>query len=279
MVVKLMSVVIDQAFMENLSGRTAVVTGGGSGIGRAICFALSAEGMQVVVADREARRAERVAAEIEATGHKAIAVTCDVADQTSVDALAAQAYEELGPVSLLCNNAGILQMGPVADASLDDWHWLFSVNLFGVVHGCRAFVPRMRAQAEPAHIVNTSSLSGIFAVPALGVYTAAKYAVVALSETLRVEEAHNGIGVSVLCPGPTPSRIGETARIDRNMPPQFTEGDADLTYLGMREPAQVAACLVEAVKANRLYAFSHAPGRIAAEKRFNATLEDFSFAP
>jgi len=263
--------------MEQLSGLTALVTGGGAGIGRSICLAFANEGMNVVVADREEERAREVAAEVEGTGVKALALTCDVGDAASVEAMADKAYEAFGAVNVLVNNAGILQMGPVADAPQEDWDWLFHVNLWGVVNGVRTFVPRMRAQGSPAHIVNTSSLSGVFAVPGLGVYTAAKYGVMAICETLRDELKPEGIGVSVLCPGPTRSRIGETARITGLE--RVSREEADLGYLGYKEPDWVAAQVVAGVKANRLYIFSHKNGRITTEKRFNEMLEAFDVLP
>jgi NAD(P)-dependent dehydrogenase (short-subunit alcohol dehydrogenase family) len=168
----------------------------------------------------------------------------------------------------------------VALAPPDDWDWLFRVNLWGVVNVLRAFVPRMRAQGEGLrHIVNTASLSGIFAVPGLGVYTASKYAIVGISETLRDELKRDGIGVSVLCPGPTPSRIGETARTTTEAGRAVFEDAGQFNFLETRTVEQVAACVHDGVLANRLYIFSHKPGRIAAQRRFNEILADFDAAP
>src|SRR5438105_1966786 len=141
--------------MDQLRGRTALVTGGGSGIGRALCGVWADEGMNVVVADVEEGRAKEVATELRASGAHALPVQCDVSQPDSVKALADAAYGEFGSVNVLCNNAGVVQFGPVCDAPLEDWEWLFAVNLWGVVHCIREFVPRMRAQSDPAHIVNT----------------------------------------------------------------------------------------------------------------------------
>lgn len=266
--------------MKELEGRTALVTGGGAGIGRAMCKVWADAGMNVVVADIDGSRAREVAEEIGSGTVRSLPVECDVSQPGSVKDLADAAYEELGAVHVLCNNAGVVQFGPVADASLDDWEWLFAVNFWGVVHCIREFVPRLRAQGSPAHIVNTSSLSGVFAVPLLGVYTAAKYGVMAISETLRMELADEGIGVSVLCPGPTTSRIGETARL--SLPAGKTFRDypgADLSYLGTREADEVAGCVKRAVLEDRFYVFSHRPGRTTTEKRFQEMLRDFDAAP
>lgn len=262
--------------MQQLAGKTAVVTGGGAGIGRGLCLGFAGEGMNVVVVDREADRAREVAAEVEAAGAKALAQTCDVADAAAVEALKAAAVARFGSVDVLCNNAGVVQFGPVAEAPQEDWDWLFRVNVWGVVNCIRTFVPQMRAQGS-GHIVNTASLSGVFAVPGLGVYTASKYAVMGISETLRQEEAEHGIGVSVLCPGPVHSRIGESARRRGGIERMGTmEG---LPRLGWREPADAARVVIEGIKANRPYIYTHAEGRAGAEQRFKAMLEDFQHAP
>jgi NAD(P)-dependent dehydrogenase (short-subunit alcohol dehydrogenase family) len=262
--------------METLKGKTAVVTGGGAGIGRGLCLGFAGEGMNVVVVDREADRAHAVAAEVEAAGAKALAQACDVSDAAAVEALKDAVVARFGSADVLCNNAGVVQFGPAAEAPQEDWEWVFRVNVWGVVNGVRSFTPQMRAQGG-GHIVNTASLSGIFAVPGLGVYTASKYAVMGLSETLRLELAADNIGVSVLCPGPVRSRIGETARrrdgIERM-------GVIDgLPRLGWREPADAARVVIAGIKANRPYIYTHAKGAAGTEMRFKAMLEDFATAP
>ena len=260
----------------DLKGLTALVTGGGSGIGQAMCMTWARAGMNVVVADVLAERAEETAKAVEATGVRALAAPTDVGDARSVEALAERAYGAFGQVNVVCNNAGVVQFGPVALAPQDDWDWLFRVNLWGVVNVVRTFVPRMRAQGEGfRHIVNTASLSGIFAVPGLGVYTASKYAVVGVSETLRDELKKDGIGVSVLCPGPTPSRIGETARTTTEPGKRPFEDAGQFNFLETRTADEVAASVKAGVLANRLYIFSHPNGRKAAERRFGEMLGDF----
>ncbi len=268
--------------MQDLHGKTAVITGGGAGIGRAMCTTLADEGMNVVIVDREEDRAREVAEELKTKNVGTLALSCDVSDAKAVEAMADAVYRQFGVCNVLCNNAGVVQFGPVAEAPQEHWDWLFKVNLWGVVNCIRTFVPRMKAQGSPGHIVNTSSLSGTFAVPGLGVYTASKYAVMGISETLRMELKNDDIGVSVLCPGPTPSRIGETAKSTfQPGEPMFdvSDEDADLRYLGSREASVVAGCVRDGIKANRLYIFSHSTGQIAVKKRFEQMLEDFKVAP
>ncbi|MYI82517.1 MAG: SDR family NAD(P)-dependent oxidoreductase, partial [Chloroflexi bacterium] len=143
--------------VEQLEGKVAVVTGGGSGIGEGIATACADAGMRVVIADIEADAAERVANALREGGAESIAVQTDVTDPDALDALADEAYAAFGAVHLLCNNAGVISVGEIASTTPADWQWLFGVNLFGVVHGIQAFVPRMREQGGEAHIVNTGS--------------------------------------------------------------------------------------------------------------------------
>jgi NAD(P)-dependent dehydrogenase (short-subunit alcohol dehydrogenase family) len=259
--------------LEQLTGKTAVVTGGGAGIGRSLCLAFAAEGMNVVVVDRETERALQVAAEVEATGVGVMAQTCDVSDGHAVERLKDTAFAAFGEVNILCNNAGVVQSGPLAEAPQEDWDWVFKVNLWGVVNGIRSFVPEMKRQGG-GHVVNSASLSGLFALAGFGVYTASKYAVVAISETLRMELASHGIGVSVLCPGPVRTRIDETTRtrgfVERNL-------DGGPPLLGYREPQDAAHAVIAGIKANRQYIYTHGDGAIGTEMRFQAMLADFAF--
>ena len=262
--------------MDQLAGKTAVVTGGGAGIGRGLCLGFAGEGMNVVVVDRDADRAREVTAEIDATGAKALAQTCDVADQAAVDRVRDAALAAFGSVDVLCNNAGVVQFGPVAEAPQEDWDCLFAVNVWGVVNVIRSFTPQMRKQGA-GHIVNTASLSGTFAVPGLGVYTASKYAVMGISETLRQELKGDGIGVSVLCPGPVRSRINEAARNRGGL--ERMGAIEGLPRLGWREPADAARVVIAGIKANRQYIFTHAKGEAGVEMRFKEMIADFAVAP
>ncbi len=189
--------------MTDIEGSVAVITGGASGVGRAIALECARQGARgVVVADIEAAPAEEAAAEIRAAGGTAIAVQAEVAERASVEALAQRAYGEYGEVNLLFNNAGVSKRTPLAEAPVEDWDWLLAVDLWGPLHGIYAFVPRMREQDGPAHIVNTASVSGLVARPNRnGIYTSVKHALVGLTNVLRDELEPEGIVVSCWCPG------------------------------------------------------------------------------
>jgi NAD(P)-dependent dehydrogenase (short-subunit alcohol dehydrogenase family) len=271
--------------------RVAVVTGGGSGIGLALCEALVAEGSSVVVADLDEGAARTVAERLRHGGGAAEAVAVDVADPASVDALAAETMARFGRVDLVCNNAGVSTFNLFADQTLDDWHWVFDVDLWGVVHGIRSFLPILQQQGGPAHIVNTSSMGGLMGgVPFIAPYAAAKAAVVSLSETLRVELAMQGspIRVSVLCPGSTVSNVMESERArpsDRGRE-QRTE-DAEGMRLAIKStftgpdglPAEaVAARTLEAVRDGRFWILSHPSEKPIVQHRVDEILGSFPAA-
>ncbi len=177
----------------------AVITGAASGLGRAIALQLARTGGRVLVADVAMDRARETAADIERAGGQAAVVECDVGDAAQVAALADEAERRWGGTDLLVNNAGVACAGPVGDIKLDDWQWCLRINLWGVVHGCHAFVPRMKAQ-RGGFILNVASSAGIASFPEMGPYNVSKAGVISLTETLQGELAPYGIGVSVLCP-------------------------------------------------------------------------------
>ena len=185
------------------SGRVAVVTGAASGIGRALAEAFVAVGSAVVVVDLDGHEAEAVAERLRLDGGAALAVTVDVSDPASVQQLATITVDRFGRVDVLCNNAGVSTFNLLQDQTLDDWHWVFNVNMWGVVHGLASFMPVMRAESTPSHIVNTASMGGLMSgVPFIGPYAAIENRRRVDSETLRQECSAHGlpIGVSVLCP-------------------------------------------------------------------------------
>lgn len=266
--------------MEDLAGKVAVVTGAGSGIGRGIAHALADRGCHIVAADIEVAAAETVAAELRRKGVRALAVQVDVADAASVGALAERAFAEFGAVQVLCNNAGVFIDGPLLETQPEEWAWLIAVNLMGVVNGLRAFLPRMRRQGEAAHIVNTGSISGLYPTPNQGAYSASKYAVVGLSERLRVELEPDAIGVSVLCPSGVATRITESRR---NRQAAF--GGAGETHplppaptsrTGRMDPFDVGRLVVAGIRENRLYIHTHLNVKGWIEERFNHILADFA---
>ena len=274
--------------MRELNGKVAVVTGGGSGIGRAMALAFADEGMDVAIGDIEAGPAEAVAGEVRAKGRRAIAVVCDVADVASVRALAAAAKAELGGAHVVCNNAGVVANSPTAQMSDTDWSWVLGVDLDGVVNGIQAFLPGLVEQGE-GHIVNTSSMAGLIPLAAPGIisYTAAKYGVMGITETLHGELDGTGVGASVLCPGIVNTRIGESARnrpdADAAPPPPRAESPPDAEpprIIGGEpiEPEVVARRVVEAVKGNELYIVTHPETRGPVEERFAAILAAYDRA-
>lgn len=195
--------------LPELRGKVAVVTGGASGIGKGIATQLVAEGMRVIIADIERDALDKTAGEIGATG-----VPADVSDAASVEALARTAQELYGTVHVVCNNAGIGPMAAIKDLTMDDWHWILGVNLYGVIHGVHVFLPILRANPDGGHIVNTASMAGLVAPPRIGSYAVAKYGVVALTEVLAAELAaeNSKVGASVLCPGTVRTNIGTSSR-------------------------------------------------------------------
>lgn len=200
--------------MQELSGRVAVVTGAASGLGLAMANRFCDEGMHVVMADIEDEPLQASAAALRARGCDVTAVRTDVSRGEDLERLAEQAFAIGGATHLLCNNAGVVKSGRTWSLTLDDWNWVLDVDLWGVVHGIRAFVPRMLSQGAPAHIVNTASVAGLLPMPNLAAYAAAKSAVVSVSEALQLDLEAEGapIGVSVLCPGWVPTRILESER-------------------------------------------------------------------
>jgi NAD(P)-dependent dehydrogenase (short-subunit alcohol dehydrogenase family) len=176
-----------------------VITGGGSGLGRALALDYAREGCSVAVLDREGASAEAVAGEVEAAGGKALPIACDVTDPEAVEAAAIAIQRGWRGVDVLVNNAGIAGSGTVVDTPEEDWRRIMDVNLFGVVTVCRAFVPGM-ASARAGRVINIASAAGFVSPPGVAAYNVSKAAVISLSETLRVELAAHGVGVSVACP-------------------------------------------------------------------------------
>jgi NAD(P)-dependent dehydrogenase (short-subunit alcohol dehydrogenase family) len=244
------------------SGQVAVVTGGASGIGRGMVDAFAARGLTVVLADVEVSALDAAVAELTESGVTAIGVPVDVRDADQVQELADRVLTDLGRVDVVCNNADVVTARlPVWAQSAEDWRWIVDVNLMGVANGIRAFVPAM-VECGRGHVVNTSSIAGLSTIPGggQGAYSATKHAVVGLSETLRIELdlVAPEVGVTVLCPGPVPSRIHDAARNRPMQPgvPDEVEGLPTPDFALALEP--VAASVVgeqvaDAVEAGLLY--------------------------
>jgi NAD(P)-dependent dehydrogenase (short-subunit alcohol dehydrogenase family) len=202
--------------MEDLVGKTAVITGAASGIGRAMAHRFGAEGMRLMVADIEAEPLAVVTAELTDQGFDVASFELDVRDLEQIKALELATRERFGNVHLLCNNAGVGSGGPVAGLDdLEHWRWTIDINLWGVIYGCKVFLPAMIAHGEPAHVVNTASMAGHVATPFMGAYNVSKYGVVALSETLtrELQQAGASVGVSVLCPAFVQTEIANSSRL------------------------------------------------------------------
>jgi NAD(P)-dependent dehydrogenase (short-subunit alcohol dehydrogenase family) len=260
--------------MESLSNRVAVITGAASGIGAGIARACAEQGMRVVLADIEFDAAKRVAEEIEASGASAHAVRTDVSRPEDLEALADESFERFGAVHLLCNNAGVAQGGTLHELRPEDWQWTLGVNLYGVIHGCRAFVPRWLERGEEAHIVNTASVGGFLSGPVLGMYSTSKFAVVAYSEALAQELAEHRIGVSVLCPGWTDTNLSNASR---NRPSTLGTAPDGLEMItpGMAEgmqPLEVGRHVLRGVRENALYVFTHPEFQPLIAERFEKVL-------
>ena len=255
--------------MKDFNGKTAVVTGAASGISKALSLAFAARGAKVVLADVEANALEAARADVEAAGTEAIAVTTDVTDEGQVQALADAAWDRFGAVHVVCNNAGVLIRGNMLDAERKDWEWIMGVNVWGVINGVRAFVPRMRGSGEEGHIVNTASEAGHFAGDGYGVYNTSKFAVVGLTESLARDLRNTRIGVSMLCPGQV-----ETGIFTNTNRPEDYQKDAEDAPMDRRvaenvmEPDDVAAKVIAGIEAGALYVFSHEDeARLLIDKR------------
>jgi NAD(P)-dependent dehydrogenase (short-subunit alcohol dehydrogenase family) len=264
--------------MDTLQDKVAVVTGAANGIGRGIARALAARGCAVVAADVDVGGAEAVAREVAGRGVRSLAVRCDVTEPAALEALAERAWSELGRVDVLCNNAGVGTTNLVTDTSANDVQWIFAVNVFGVLHGCAAFVPRFRAAGRPAHILNTGSEHSLgVPFPGMGVYTASKHAVLGLSDVLRRELAGFEIGVSVLCPAVVRTEIWNAGRTRAERfggPVQSPEQFRLFMEAGM-DPDEVGRIAVAGIERNDFLILTHPEVRAIAEERARAVLGAF----
>jgi NAD(P)-dependent dehydrogenase (short-subunit alcohol dehydrogenase family) len=299
--------------MKDFEGKVAVVTGSASGLGRGMAIRFAQEGMTVVVADNRFAEAEAVAAEIEQGGGRAVPIEVDVTQRESVFGLADRVDSELGGLSVLVNNAGVVSYSPVREPEELGWRWIVDVNLFGVVHGLQAFVPRMLESGREGHVVNTASLAGVVgggatehnrirvgnekpkALGAMYGYMATKHGVVAISESLAREMSGTPIGVSVLCP----SHHEDTGIFDnsaRHRPDDYggpmtqeevqatmgrTDQERDEAYehrVQFRYSSECAARVVRGIREGHFYIFTHPETRIAIEKRYAEMIAAFDDA-
>jgi len=264
----------------DIRDKVAVITGAASGIGRELAIACAREGAKLVLADIDEKGLAETAGLVKVEN---ITVRCDVSKPESLENLAGQTYKKFGAAHLVFNNAGVAVVGPAWTATLDDWKWVLDINLMGVVHGIRAFVPRMLKQGGEGHIVNTASMAGMISVPGSAVYCVSKHGVVTLSECLHhdLRMAKSKIGVSVLCPSFVPTGIGDSARNrpaelgDVNpMAAPFEAAVKQAVASGRLTAADVSNITIDAIKANRFYVLPHQKAKLAIESRFRDILDE-----
>lgn len=269
--------------MEQLTGKTAVVTGASSGMGKAFALRFAAAGMNVAVADVDEVGLRLVADEIRASGVKAISVQTDVRSEADVQRLADTAIAEFGRVNVVCNNAGVagrvLGSGQV---DLADWHWVMDVNFWGVVHGHKVFLPHLLEHGD-GHIVNTASMAGHF--PGHSAYAASKWAVVGISEGLfhQLKETGSTVGISCLCPGWVATNIASSARnrpesVSPGVQPELSPAD-EARYAMVTElirnglaPEHVADLVHDAVVSSSFWIFTHPDMVASLQNRYTAVL-------
>jgi NAD(P)-dependent dehydrogenase (short-subunit alcohol dehydrogenase family) len=263
---------------------TAIVIGGGGGIGRGTALGLASRGVRCVIADIELDSAQAVAAELVAGGTDALAVRVDATDVDSLAELAERAEARFGPVHVLSNNVGVIVDVPLLEATEQQWGWVVEFNLMTIVRACSVIVPRIRAHGGGGHVVNTASMAALFASTPqqvggvrLGLYTTTKHAILGYSETLRGELAPDGIGVSCLCPGMVDSNLLATSL--RNRPERYggAEQAGDTTGLipGAMAQEDVGPYVVAGIEGDRLHILTH-PGesRAIVEARAAALAAD-----
>ncbi|HUF19489.1 MAG TPA: SDR family oxidoreductase [Burkholderiales bacterium] len=271
--------------MKIFKDRVAVVTGGASGLGRAMAWRFAHEGMKIVLADIEKDSLDKTEAEFREAGFTAIGVRCDVSKGAEVEALAEKTLRDFGAVHVLCNNAGVAPGGLLWEQTEKDWEWAMGVNVWGVIHGARVFTPIMLKQGDEGHIVNTASVAGLLSLPGMGVYCLTKHAVVTLSECLHhdLAEHTDKLRCSVLCPAFVPTRISDS---ERNRPallrdpekPKSAEDVAREEQLrhavqsGKISAEQVADLVFEAVRDSRFYILPHQKIKPAIETRLQDIL-------
>ena len=265
----------------------AVITGAASGIGRGLAERFAAEGMKVVLADVEEASLVKLEADLKAKGATVLTVKADVSNAAEVENLAERTLDAFGAVHILCNNAGVVCSRPVWEHTLADWEWVLGVNLWGVIHGIRAFVPRMLAQGDACHIVNTASILGLVGGSGEGIYKVSKHGVVVLSETLADELAQKGanIQVHVLCPGWVRTGILDSVRNrpDTLRNPGETERPEAPSIGGSRNtraemeaglsPADVAEHVYNAIQNGTFYIHTHPEHKAWIRERMARILE------
>ncbi|UPJ52820.1 SDR family NAD(P)-dependent oxidoreductase [Bradyrhizobium sp. 200] len=269
--------------MREFAGKTAFVTGGAAGIGLALGRAFAQSGMKVMLADIETDALQAAVKSLQEISPDISGTICDVADAESVERAAQASFEAFGRVHVVCNNAGVAAGGGIDHISLESWRWVIDVNLMGVLHGVKSFLPHIRAHGEGGYIVNTASMAGMKDGMGFGSYAASKFAVVTMSEGLALQLKPLGIGVSVLCPSfvrtgigesgrNRPERYGPTQPLDPASPAAAVVAEIARQIEAGLDPASVAARVLTAIREEELYVFTHPGMRAEVEPRFSAIL-------
>jgi NAD(P)-dependent dehydrogenase (short-subunit alcohol dehydrogenase family) len=272
--------------MKEFKDRVALVTGAASGIGFALADRFASVGMKVVLADLEGPALEAAERTLREKGAPVLAVRMDVSKAGDVEELAERAYAQFGAVHVLCNNAGVGVGGLSWEHSIEDWQWVLGVNLWGVIHGIRTFLPRMLAQGTEGHVVNTASVAGLISTPFMSVYQVTKHAVLTLTESLKMELDLSSakIGASVLCPGFVATGISDS---ERNRPahlatsraPSETPQQSVIRDLARQQvaaglkPAEVAEMVLESIRDDRFYVLTHPRFKKLIRLRMESILE------
>jgi len=249
--------------LSELYGRVAVITGAAGGLGLAMAQQCLAQGMRVALIDCQAPRLEKATADLSDAADRLMTIHCDVADWNAMQSAAEQLRQRWGGAQLLVNNAGVAASGPLLDCPVDDWQWMFGVNVMGVVHGCKAFIPDMLASGAPGQVVNVASVAGLLSPPGLSIYSASKHAVVGLSESLHHELAlqQAAVGVSLLCPGWVRTGIGTSGVGHGNREGTLGRELAAALFRAISgagtTPEQVAIAMLDAVRTGRFWVLTH----------------------
>jgi NADP-dependent 3-hydroxy acid dehydrogenase YdfG len=237
--------------IKDFRDKVVVITGAGSGIGKATAIAFVAEGADVVITDIHEDRLLEVAGEISAKAGRILTRKVDVADRSQVKDLADFVIREKGRVDILCNNAGVAIGATFENTSLEEWEWIFSINFWGVLYGIKAFLPSM-IERKYGHIVNTSSLAGLCSMPGMSAYSSTKFAVAGLGEALRAEVRKYNIGVSTICPGVINTRVVEDGRMHLREESRANRQTVVDFYKNLGwPPERVAKAVLSAVRHNR----------------------------